>query len=244
MILGLFTRLASIPLIVIISIAIVTTKFPMLASNGFWSMAHESRVDFAMLLGCVIFAHRWRRTSVGRCQFTRLENWNEMIVSLMQFCMSSMLFVFRLQSLCCHAAASAPMRLKETAVFAGGCFWGVEAVFEHVKGVNSVVSGYSGGTKETANYETVSTGKTDHAESVMIKFDPAKVTYKQLLVYFLRGCARSDRGRPSGSRRRPPIPLGNFLHNRRAENRGRWHSSMLLTSQKHFQACCDAGRAV
>ena len=59
---------------------------------------------------------------------------------------------------------------EETAVFAGGCFWGVEAVFEHVKGVNSVVSGYSGGTKETANYETVSSGRTDHAESVMIKF--------------------------------------------------------------------------
>ena len=73
---------------------------------------------------------------------------------------------------------------EETAVFAGGCFWGVEAVFEHVKGVNSVVSGYSGGTKETANYETVSTGKTDHAESVMIKFDPAKVTYQQLLFIF------------------------------------------------------------
>ena len=73
---------------------------------------------------------------------------------------------------------------EQTAVFAGGCFWGVEAVFEHVKGVNSVVSGYSGGTKETADYETVSSGRTDHAESVMIKFDPAKVTYQQLLFVF------------------------------------------------------------
>jgi len=73
---------------------------------------------------------------------------------------------------------------EHTAVFAGGCFWGVEAVFEHVKGVNSVVSGYSGGTKETADYETVSSGGTDHAESVMIKFDPAKVTYQQLLFIF------------------------------------------------------------
>ena len=73
---------------------------------------------------------------------------------------------------------------EQTAVFAGGCFWGVEAVFEHVKGVNSVVSGYSGGTKETADYETVSSGKTDHAESVLIKFDPAKVTYQQLLFIF------------------------------------------------------------
>jgi len=73
---------------------------------------------------------------------------------------------------------------EQTAVFAGGCFWGVEAVFEHVKGVKSVVTGYSGGTKETADYETVSSGKTDHAESVMIKFDPAKVTYQQLLLIF------------------------------------------------------------
>lgn len=72
----------------------------------------------------------------------------------------------------------------QTAVFAGGCFWGVEAVFEHVKGVKSVVSGYSGGTRKSANYETVSSGKTDHAESVMIRFDPAKVTYSQLLLIF------------------------------------------------------------
>jgi len=81
-------------------------------------------------------------------------------------------------------AANAANAAEQTAVFAGGCFWGVEAVFEHVKGVNSVVSGYSGGTKETANYETVSSGKTGHAESVMIKFDPSKVTYQQLLFVF------------------------------------------------------------
>src|SRR6476619_4529588 len=82
------------------------------------------------------------------------------------------------------SAANSVMAAEQTAVFAGGCFWGVEAVFEHVKGVNSVVSGYSGGTKESANYETVSSGKTDHAESVMIKFDPEKVTYQQLLFIF------------------------------------------------------------
>jgi len=80
--------------------------------------------------------------------------------------------------------AGSAMAAEQTAVFAGGCFWGVEAVFEHVKGVNSVTSGYSGGTKETANYETVSGGRTDHAESVMIKFDPEKVTYQQLLFIF------------------------------------------------------------
>src|SRR6478752_7923015 len=82
------------------------------------------------------------------------------------------------------AAATSTYAAEQTAVFAGGCFWGVEAVFEHVKGVNSVVSGYSGGTKETADYETVSSGRTDHAESVMIKFDPDKITYQQLLFIF------------------------------------------------------------
>ena len=73
----------------------------------------------------------------------------------------------------------------QTAVFAGGCFWGVEGVFDHVKGVTSAISGYSGGKAHTANYETVSTGTTGHAESVKIVFDPSKVSYGQLLkVYF------------------------------------------------------------
>jgi peptide-methionine (S)-S-oxide reductase len=81
-------------------------------------------------------------------------------------------------------AAGSAAAAEQTAVFAGGCFWGVEAVFEHVNGVKSVVSGYSGGTQGTANYETVSGGKTDHAESVMIRFDPAKITYQQLLFIF------------------------------------------------------------
>ena len=72
----------------------------------------------------------------------------------------------------------------QTAVFAGGCFWGVEAVFEHVKGVKSVVSGYTGGSRSTANYEEVSGGETDHAESVKILFDPAQVSFQQLLFVF------------------------------------------------------------
>ena len=73
----------------------------------------------------------------------------------------------------------------QTAVFAGGCFWGMEAVFEHVKGVTDVVSGYSGGTAETANYEQISAGVTDHAEGVQVTYDPSQVTYGQLLkVYF------------------------------------------------------------
>ena len=72
----------------------------------------------------------------------------------------------------------------QTAVFAGGCFWGVEAVFEHVKGVTNVVSGYSGGDAKTATYDQVSDGDTGHAEAVKITFDPTKVTYQQLLCVF------------------------------------------------------------
>lgn len=72
----------------------------------------------------------------------------------------------------------------QTAVFAGGCFWGVEAVFEHVKGVIDVKSGYAGGDEKTAKYDLVSNGETDHAEAVIVKFDPAKVSYTQLLTIF------------------------------------------------------------
>jgi peptide-methionine (S)-S-oxide reductase len=76
-------------------------------------------------------------------------------------------------------------RHSETAVFAGGCFWGVQGVFQHVKGVTNAVSGYSGGKKETAHYEEVGTGVTGHAESVQVTFDPTQVSYGTLLqVYF------------------------------------------------------------
>ena len=77
-------------------------------------------------------------------------------------------------------ATAAPARL-ETAVIAGGCFWGVEAVFEHVKGVHDVVSGYAGGRAADANYRAVSSERTGHAEAVRIRFDPAKISYAQLL---------------------------------------------------------------
>jgi peptide-methionine (S)-S-oxide reductase len=73
---------------------------------------------------------------------------------------------------------------QQTAVFAGGCFWGVDAVFKHVQGVSNVVSGYSGGSATTAQYETVSTGLTGHAESVKVTFDPAQVSYSTLLKVF------------------------------------------------------------
>lgn len=69
-------------------------------------------------------------------------------------------------------------------MLAGGCFWCTEAVFEIVDGVEDVISGYAGGTQETANYDMVSTGRTGHAESILITFDPAKISYGQLLKIF------------------------------------------------------------
>jgi len=74
---------------------------------------------------------------------------------------------------------------NQIAVFAGGCFWGMEAVFQHVSGVRSVISGYAGGSAETATYRQVGTGRTGHAEAVRIVYDPSEVTYGQLLrIYF------------------------------------------------------------
>ena len=73
---------------------------------------------------------------------------------------------------------------KAVAVVAGGCFWGVDAVFKHVKGVTSVVSGYAGGEKSTARYEIVETGRTGHAESVEITYDPTQVSFGKLLQVF------------------------------------------------------------
>ena len=78
--------------------------------------------------------------------------------------------------------ASAPA--KEVAVLAGGCFWGMQGVFEHVKGVTEVTSGYAGGESNTASYEQVETGETGHAESVRLVFDPSQVSYGQLLRVF------------------------------------------------------------
>src|SRR5437667_11669164 len=80
------------------------------------------------------------------------------------------------------ASSSAAAPHTETAVLAGGCFWGMEAVFEHVKGVKDVVSGYAGGNAKDARYEAADSG---HAEAVRITYDPAQVSYAQLLQVFL-----------------------------------------------------------
>jgi peptide-methionine (S)-S-oxide reductase len=96
--------------------------------------------------------------------------------------------------LCLAAAAPLPLpaqdvpaasaKAPQTAVFAGGCFWGVEAVFRHVKGVTRAVSGYAGGMIVNPTYEQVLTGRTGHAESVQVTYDPAQVSYGQLLAVF------------------------------------------------------------
>ncbi|MER9689081.1 MULTISPECIES: peptide-methionine (S)-S-oxide reductase MsrA [unclassified Mesorhizobium] len=98
---------------------------------------------------------------------------------------------------------------SEKAIFAGGCFWGVQGVFQHVKGVTKAVSGYTGGAKDDAVYETVGSGRTGHAESVEITYDPSKVTYGQLLqVYFSvahNPTQRNYQGPDSGTQYRSTI---------------------------------------
>ena len=113
------------------------------------------------------------------------------------FCSFSLLVIILMFTSCNSATASvtaipdpaidAPLakaRDIQTAVLAGGCFWGVEAVFEHVKGVVDVKSGYAGGSPDAARYEEVSSGETGHAESVRITYDAAQISYGQLLKVF------------------------------------------------------------
>ena len=102
---------------------------------------------------------------------------------------------------------------RETLVLAGGCFWGVQAVFQHVKGVVSATSGYSGGASKTAEYEVVSTGTTGHAESVKVVYDPSKITYGQLLKVFfsvaLDPTQLNRQGPDEGTQYRSAIFYGN-----------------------------------
>jgi peptide-methionine (S)-S-oxide reductase len=104
--------------------------------------------------------------------------------------MRTSLFLLSLTGLVRAAALPAPStdlpngKPEATIVFAGGCFWGIEGVFEHVKGVKEAVSGYAGGNKVTAHYEIVSTGRTGHAESVKVTYDPSQVTFGKLLQVF------------------------------------------------------------
>jgi peptide-methionine (S)-S-oxide reductase len=121
----------------------------------------------------------------------------------------------------------------ETAVLAGGCFWGMEGVFESLKGVTNVVSGFSGGSALTAHYEVVSTGVTGHAESVQITYDPARISYRQLLaVYFTVAHDPTElnrQGPDEGSQYRSVIFYANADQQRQAKDYIR-----TLTAKKAF----------
>jgi peptide-methionine (S)-S-oxide reductase len=135
-------------------------------------------------------------------------------------------------------AAADPNRTR-TAVLAGGCFWGMEAVFEHVKGVKDVVSGYSGGNSATANYMAVSSGLTGHAEAVKITYDPAKVSFEQLLAIFFtvahNPTERNRQGPDVGSQYRSAIFFADAAQERDARatiarlNQGRRYPHPIVT---------------
>jgi peptide-methionine (S)-S-oxide reductase len=118
-------------------------------------------------------------------------------------------------------ASLATTKSEQTAVIAGGCFWGIQAVFQHVKGVISATSGYSGGSAKTAEYEVVSTGETGHAESVKIVYDPSKITYGQLLRVFFSVAhdptQLNRQGPDEGTQYRSSIFYGNDEQKRIAE---------------------------
>jgi peptide-methionine (S)-S-oxide reductase len=111
---------------------------------------------------------------------------------------------------------------QQTAVLSGGCFWGVQAVFQHVKGVISATSGYSGGSAKTAEYEIVSTGETGHAESVQIVYDPSQITYGELLRVFFSVAhdptELNRQGPDEGTQYRSSIFYGNDEQKHIAEN--------------------------
>jgi peptide-methionine (S)-S-oxide reductase len=118
-------------------------------------------------------------------------------------------------------AALATAKSQQTAVVAGGCFWGIQAVFQHVKGVVSATSGYSGGSANTAEYEIVSGGDTGHAESVKIVYDPSQITYGQLLRVFFSVAhdptQLNRQGPDTGTQYRSSIFYGNDEQKRIAE---------------------------
>jgi peptide-methionine (S)-S-oxide reductase len=135
---------------------------------------------------------------------------------------------------------------KQTVVVAGGCFWGIQAVFQHVKGVISATSGYAGGSAKTAEYETVSTGDTGHAESVQIVYDPSQITYGELLRVFFSVAhdptELNRQGPDEGTQYRSSIFYGNDEQKRIAEayiaqlDKARVFSSPIVTKVVTLQA--------
>ena len=109
----------------------------------------------------------------------------------------------------------------QVAVFSGGCFWGVQAVFQHVKGVTSAISGYAGGDAATAHYDRVSDGNTGHAESVRVAFDPAQVSYEQLLQVFFAVAHDPTQLNYQGPDHGTQYRSADLVHERAAEGRSR-----------------------
>ncbi|HET9993884.1 MAG TPA: peptide-methionine (S)-S-oxide reductase MsrA [Candidatus Acidoferrum sp.] len=135
---------------------------------------------------------------------------------------------------------------KQTAVFAGGCFWGVQAVFQHLKGVTSATSGYSGGFVKSPSYESVSMGVTGHAESVSVAYDPSQITYGQLLMVFFSVAhdptQHNRQGPDTGSQYRSVIFFANPDQKRIAEayiaqlDAAKVYSRAIVTKVEPFQA--------
>lgn len=148
--------------------------------------------------------------------------------------------------------AIAQVKGKQTAVLAGGCFWGMEAVFEHLKGVSEVVSGFSGGDQATASYERVSSGGTDHAEAVKITYDPNQISYGQLLkVYFAVAhdpTQLNRQGPDSGKQYRSAIFYENSEQEKAAQayidqlNKAKVYSAPIVTALIPFRAFYKAER--
>jgi peptide-methionine (S)-S-oxide reductase len=139
-----------------------------------------------------------------------------------------------------------PSSGMEKAVFAGGCFWGVQGVFQHVKGVSNAVSGYSGGEADTAHYEMVGTSSTGHAESVEVTYDPSKVTYGQLLHVFFSVAHNPTQlnyqGPDHGTQYRSAIFFANDEQKKIAESyiaqldKAKVYSAAIVTSLESFKA--------
>src|SRR6266702_8750605 len=138
-----------------------------------------------------------------------------------------------------------PAKGEQIAVLAGGCFWGVDAVFKHVKGVSSVVSGYSGGGAATARYGVVSTGVTGHAESVQITYDPSQISYSELLRVFFAVAhdptQLNRQGPDVGSQYRSAIFYANEAEQQTAQayidqlNKARVFSGLIVTQVVPFE---------
>jgi peptide-methionine (S)-S-oxide reductase len=166
-------------------------------------------------------------------------------------------------TLACNSAASAttipnptldaPLaktKGEQTAVLAGGCFWGIEAVFEHVKGVTKATSGYSGGSADTAQYEIVSSGQTGHAESVRVVYDPSQISYGQLLKVFFSVAhdptELNRQGPDTGTQYRSAIFYGNEEQQRIAEayidqlNKAKVFGAPIVTKVTALQAFYEA----